>query len=155
VLVIFAFGALSSAGIGLAEDQPLHWPGALALAEGLGSAWLILAVWAAFGAVAAFAFRGVALPVGLGVIWIIAVENLLSSVADSLLTSLQGLRDVLPGANAGSLVWALTQAAGQVGDVAPGVGDAVSGPRAVLTLAVYLAAFVAAGAITLRRRDVT
>jgi ABC-2 type transport system permease protein len=155
VLVIFGVGALSTAGIGLAESQPLHWPGAAALAEGVGSAWLILAMWAAFGALFAFAFRSVALPIGLGVIWIIAIENLVSSVADNLLTSLQGLRDVLPGANAGSLVWTLAKATGDPGSLAPGVNDAVSGPRAVLTLTAYLVVFVLAGALAMRRRDVT
>jgi ABC-2 type transport system permease protein len=93
--------------------------------------------------------------VGLGVVWVLAIEGLISGVADSLLTGLQPLRNLLPGTNAGSLVWALTTQAGDPGEVAPGVTDAVTGTRATVTLLLYLALFIAAGATLLRRQDVT
>jgi len=96
----------------------------------------------------------VALPIGLGVVWVLGVENLVSAVAGSLLTSLQPLRDLLPGVNAGSLVWALGPGGGASGEAPPGVTDAVAGGRATLALALYVAAFAVAGAALLRRRDV-
>jgi hypothetical protein len=52
-------------------------------------------------------------------------------------------------------VWTLTSlAGGNPDEVAPGVTDAVSGTRGAVTLVAYLAAFVLAGALLLRRRDV-
>ncbi|MFL5795577.1 MAG: ABC transporter permease, partial [Actinomycetota bacterium] len=77
------------------------------------------------------------------------------AVASSLLTSLQPLRDLLPGVNAGSLVWSLAPGGGSSGEAPPGVIDAVAGGRATLSLALYVAAFAGVGALLLRRRDVT
>jgi hypothetical protein len=76
-------------------------------------------------------------------------------VADSLLTGLRPLRDLLPGVNAGSLVWSLAPGGGSSGEAPPGVVDAVAGGRATAALGLYLAAFVAIGALLVRRRDVT
>jgi hypothetical protein len=114
-----------------------------------------MGMWCGLGALLGFAFRGVALPVGLGVVWVLGVENLVSAVADSLLTSLQPLRDLLPGVNAGSLVWSLAPGGGASGSAPPGVVDAVAGGRATLSLAIYVAAFALLGAYLVRRRDVT
>jgi ABC-2 type transport system permease protein len=114
-----------------------------------------MGMWCGLGALLGFAFRGVALPIGLGVVWVLAVEGLVSAVADSLLTSLQPLRNLLPGVNAGSLVWSLAPGGGASGEAPPGVVDAVTGGRATLSLAVYVAAFIALGALLVRRRDVT
>jgi ABC-2 type transport system permease protein len=152
VAATFAVDALVATGIAVAESEPLDYPSLAALARGLGSGWLIVGMWSAFGALLGFAFRSVALPIGLGVVWVLGVENLISGVADSLLTGLRPLRDLLPGVNAGSLVWALGPGSG---DPAPGVVDAVGGTRAVLSLAVYVAVFMVAGGWLLRRRDVT
>ncbi|HET9290535.1 MAG TPA: ABC transporter permease, partial [Actinomycetes bacterium] len=117
--------------------------------------WLIMGMWCGLGAVLGFAFRGVALPVGLGVVWVLGVENLVSAVADSLLTGLRPLRDLLPGVNAGSLVWSLAPGGGASGEPPPGVIDAVSGGRASIALATYVLGFAVAGALLARRRDVT
>jgi ABC-type transport system involved in multi-copper enzyme maturation permease subunit len=152
VLATFAVNAVVAGAIAAAESKPLDFPSAAALARGIGSGWLIIGMWSGFGALLGFAFRSVALPIGLGVVWVLGVENLISGVADSLLTALRPLRDLLPGVNAGSLVWSLGPG---TGEAAPGVVDAVSGTRATVALAVYVAIFAAAGAYLLRRRDVT
>ena len=155
VLAVFALNAATAAVIALLESRPLDYPPLAELAQGIGSGWLILGMWCGLGAVLGFAFRGVALPVGLGVVWVLGVENLISAVAGSLLTSLQPLRDLLPGVNAGSLVWSLAPGGGSSGEAPPGVVDAVAGGRAALSLALYVAAFVSVGALLVRRRDVT
>jgi ABC-2 type transport system permease protein len=153
--ITFALNATVAGVIATVESRALDYPSAAELARGLGSGWLILGMWCGLGALLGFAFRGVALPVGLGVVWVLAVESLVSAVADSLLTSLRPLRDLLPGVNAGSLVWSLAPGGGASGEAPPGVVDAVSGGRATLALVVYVAAFAAAGALLIRRRDVT
>jgi ABC-2 type transport system permease protein len=155
VLATFALNAVVAGVIATVESRALDYPSAAELAQGIGSGWLIMGMWCGLGALLGFAFRGVALPVGLGVVWVLAVEGLVSAVADSLLTSLQPLRNLLPGVNAGSLVWSLAPGGGSSGEAPPGVVDAVTGGRATLSLAVYVAAFLAAGALLIRRRDVT
>ncbi|MPZ64486.1 MAG: ABC transporter permease subunit [Pseudonocardiaceae bacterium] len=152
VLAIFAACALAGMGIALIEDAPMTWPAAADLATGLAGGWLVLVTWGLAGALLATLFRGVALPIGLGVVWILGVETLLAGVVASVLPDLQVVADALPGVNAGSLVYAVTQAA--PGQLPPGVTDAVTGTRAVLTLLCYAAVFIAVTAVTLRRRDV-
>jgi ABC-type transport system involved in multi-copper enzyme maturation permease subunit len=154
VLATFALNATVASVIATVESRPLDLPSLAELAKGVGSGWLILGMWCGLGALLGFAFRGVALPIGLGVVWVLGVENLVSAVADSLLTGLRPLRDVLPGVNAGSLVWSLAPGGGSSGQAPPGVVDAVTGGRATLSLALYVAAFAVAGALLVRRRDV-
>jgi len=154
VAATFALNAAVASVIATVESRPLDYPSLAELAMGVGSGWLILSMWAGLGALLGFAFRGVALPIGLGVVWVLGVENLVSAVADSLLTGLRPLRDVLPGVNAGSLVWSLAPGGGSSGEAPPGVIDAVTGGRATLGLVLYVAASAAAGAFLVRRRDV-
>jgi ABC-2 type transport system permease protein len=154
VVATFALNATVASVIATVESRPLDYPSLAELAKGVGSGWLILGMWCGLGALLGFAFRGVALPIGLGVVWVLGVENLVSAVADSLLTGLRPLRDVLPGVNAGSLVWSLAPGGGSSGEAPPGVIDAVTGGRATLSLALFVAAFAIAGAFLVRRRDV-
>jgi ABC-type transport system involved in multi-copper enzyme maturation permease subunit len=153
VLGIFAACALCSIGIAAAENGSMDWPGVTAILEGLAGGWLVLMMWCLAGAVLAVAFRNVALPIGLGVVWILGIETLLAGVVSSLLPDLEFLSDALPGTNAGSLVFSVTGMA--AADAPPGVRDAVGGGRALLTLLAYCAIFAVLAAWTTRRRDVT
>ncbi len=152
VLAIFAGSALCSVAIALAEGKTMHWPAAVDLGQGLAAGWLVLVAWSLAGALLATVFRGVALPIGLGVVWVLGVEALVSGVVASLLPDLEVLADVMPGVNAGSLVFAVTRSA--PGEPPPGVADAVTGTRALLTLLCYAAVFIAASALSIRRRDI-
>jgi ABC-type transport system involved in multi-copper enzyme maturation permease subunit len=153
VLGIFVACALCSVGIAAAENAPMDWPGPLALFKGLAGGWLVLTLWCLAGAVLAVAFRNVALPIGLGVVWILGIETLLAGVVSSLLPDLEVLSDALPGANAGALVFSVTGM--NTADAPPGVRDAVSGDRALLTVLGYAAVFVVLAVVTTRRRDVS
>lgn len=151
LLVMFGLGAIASASIALAEDQAMNWPSLVDLAQGFGFGWLILFTWAVLGAALGVTLRGIALPIGLGVVWVLGVENLVTAMADSVLDALRPVRDVLPGVNAGSLI--NTVLVNRPVDPAPGVTDAVGEGRALVTLGVYLAAGVAIAWWTTRRRD--
>jgi len=153
VLTLFVTCAASSFAIARIEDQAVVWPSVADLAAGLGSGWLVMAMWASLGAVFAVLLRSVALPIGLGVVWILGIETLLAGVVSSLLPSLDWLANALPGTNAGSLVFSVTGMA--AADAPPGVRDAVGGGRALLTLIGYCAVFAVLAAWTTRRRDVT
>lgn len=152
VLAIFAGCALCGMVIAVAEGRAMTWPGAVALVQGLAGGWLVLIAWGLAGALLATVFRSVALPIGLGVVWVLGVEALLSGVVATLLPDLEVVADALPGVNAGSLVFALTRFA--PGEPPPGVTHAVTGTRALITLLCYAVAFVTVSALAVRRRDV-
>lgn len=152
VAVMFGLSAATSLGIALAENQPAQWPGMADLAQGFGIGWLVLLMWASLGAVMGVTLRSVALPIGLGVVWVLGIENLVSAMAGSVLTALQPLRDVLPGVNAGSLVSAVLP--DRVIDPPPGVVSTVAEDRALVTLTCYVVACAALAAWAARRRDV-
>ena len=153
VLGIFVACALCSVGIAAGESGSMTWPSIGALLQGLAGGWLVLMTWCLAGAVLAVAFRNVALPIGLGVVWILGIETLLAGVVSSLLPGLKWLTNTLPGTNAGSLVFSVTTMTPS--DAPPGVRDAVGGPRALLTLFAYCALFTALSLWTTRHRDIT
>src|SRR3712207_2501077 len=132
VLSIFAFGALTSYAIATSQSESIDWPSLAELARGFASGWLILMMWCLLGVMLAFVFRGMALPIGLGVVWILGVENLIVNVAAALLDVADTLQKGLPGVNAGSLVSALGG-----GSDTPGVNAVVDGTQATLVLAAY------------------
>jgi hypothetical protein len=68
------------------------------------------------------------------------------------LPSLDVVTNLLPGVNAGSLVYAVL--GGAVGEPPPGVSDAVGGTRALLTLAGYIAVGAVVAVLSSRKRDV-
>lgn len=153
VLVLAVTGAASAVAVGLAEGQTLLWPAFGDLASGLGAGWAILAMWGAVGAALGVVMRAVAMPIGLGVVWILAVENLITAMARSTLTSLEGLRDVLPGVSSGSLLGSVLPAPGG-GEGPPGVQTLVSGERGLATVLVYLVVAGLVAAMVTSRRDV-
>ncbi len=152
VLGNFAASALASTAIAVAEDQPLSWPGPVDLLTGAGAGLLVLTTWAVLGAVLALVLRGVALPIGLGVVWVLGIEALFVGVAGSVLPELDVVTHLLPGVNAGALVYAALGDA--VGEAPPGVTDAVSGTRALITLLAYVALAALLAATTTRHRDI-
>jgi hypothetical protein len=110
-------------------------------------------MWATLGAVLGVTLRSVALPIGLGVVWVLGVENLVSAMAKNVLTALRPLADVLPGVNAGSLVAAMLP--DRVIDPPPGVDASVTETRALITLLGYVVVSAALATWSSRRRDVT
>ena len=149
VLAVFAAGAAASALIASAEGAAFDWPGIGDVLIGIGGGWLVAAMWTVFGAMLAIALRGVALPVGLGLVWLLAVQNLLTLIAAPLLDWVATMQKGLPGPNAGSLVAALG-----AGADTPGVAATVGGTQATLVLVAYVVAFAAVGGTLLRRRDI-
>lgn len=146
---LFAVSAGSSAIVASLEGQPVTWPPLSELAAGFGGGWLITTMWAALGAFLAVWLRGIALPIGLGLVWLLAVQNLLSAIAAPLVEWIADAQRGLPGPNAGSLVASLGANAGT-----PGVSALVGGVQAALVVAAYLVAFAVAGGWLLKRRDI-
>jgi hypothetical protein len=152
VLGVFAAASASSATIALVEGADLAWPGAADLVTGLATGWAVLAMWALLGVGLGVVLRGVAMPIGLGVVWILGIENFVGALARTTLTALQPVRDLLPGANSGSLL--LSVLPSRVGDMPPGVQSVVSGGRGLVTVLAYAVLSLALVLLVGRRRDV-
>lgn len=152
VLSMFAVGALSSSLIAAWEGAPANWSSLVEMAEGLAASWLIMAVWAAFGLMLAVLSRGTSLAIGVGILYAVAIEGLLSALA-SQVSFLDPLVKFFLRANAYSLIQAFS---GVTESDGPGAyrGPFVGTGQALLVLTIYLVAFVAIAAVTLRQRDV-
>ncbi len=139
VLLLGLIGSLIS---GALQGAALTPPSALELVKGLGAGWLILAVWTMFGVAIATVLRSSALAIGLGLIYALVLESVVSGVAFFVEQANQ-LRNVLLGANAGAL-----------SSYFSGGGSTIPPERATLILIVYLAIFTAITALAIRLRDV-
>jgi ABC-type transport system involved in multi-copper enzyme maturation permease subunit len=156
VLALFAAGAVASVVIAQIEDAPVVWPSAWLLVRAVGAGWLILATWAALGALLGVLTRGTSLAVGVGILYALVIEGLLSAFADSV-DVLQPLTDVFLRANGYSLVKSLGASVESIGSSGPGSfsGPFVGSGQALAALVLLSGLFVAAAATLLRRRDVT
>lgn len=156
VLVVFALGALASYAIAVREGADASWPSLWLLLRGLAAGWLILAVWAAFGVLLSILFRGTALAVGVGILYALVIEGLLSALATQV-SLLDPLVEVFVRASGYSLIVGLGASAEDAGDRGPGSfsGPFVGSEQALLVLLSYLTAFLLVAGWRLRRRDVT
>lgn len=152
LVVTFALDLGVSLLIATTESQDVVMPSAGSVAQSFGAGFLVLEMWALLGFLLGTLARGPALSVGLGLVWALVVENLLRGVGQ-LLGWVENLTAVLPGTSAGSLIGSIVGVG--VGDGTPGVVDTVPGPRAAITVGVYVVLAVLASIALVRRRDVT
>jgi ABC-2 type transport system permease protein len=155
VVGLFAAGAVASYVIAQIENAPVAWPSAWLLVRALAAGWLILAVWAALGVVLGVVTRGTSLAIGVGILYALVIEGLLSALADSV-SVLEPLTDVFLRANGYSIAVALGTSADSVESNGPGSfsGPFVDSLQAVAVLAAFIAAFAAIAGLLLQRRDV-
>jgi ABC-2 type transport system permease protein len=158
VLAIFTAGAVASYVIAQIEDAPANWPSAWLLVRAIAAGWLILAVWAALGVLLGVLSRGTSLAIGVGILYALVIEGLLSAFADSV-SVLEPLTNVFLRANGYSLATALGASTETIGSSGPGSfsGPFVASGQGLAVLMALIAAFAAFTAFTalkLRRRDV-
>jgi ABC-type transport system involved in multi-copper enzyme maturation permease subunit len=143
--------AATSAVIAAVAGRTGHWPGPVTLVEGIGSAWLISAAAASLGAFLAVLLRNTAAAIGVGLVWLLALENLVSGIA-SAVPALKVVQRLLIGPSGGSLATALGSSTQSDGGM-PGV-VAVSGPvTAVVVLCCYVAVLLGVATAVVVRRD--
>jgi len=155
VLALFAAGAVTSYIIAQVENAPVNWPSAWLLVRALAAGWLILAVWAALGVLLGVLTRGTSLAIGLGILYALVIEGLLSAFADSV-SVLEPLTNVFLRANGYSIATALGASTQDIESSGPGSfsGPFVDSVQALAVLAAFIAGFAALSALLLRRRDV-
>jgi ABC-2 type transport system permease protein len=127
------------------------------LARAMAAGWLILCMWCLFGVSLAVLLRGTALSIGLGLVWVLAIENLIRGTAP-LVDVIGKIERGLPGINASSLAAALGGSGAGVstgsGGGFFGVAAVVGGSQALWVVVLYLLVFATVGAVALRLRDV-
>jgi ABC-2 type transport system permease protein len=159
VLVLFAgsilvVGAIASYIVALREGAAVTWPPVWDVVRAFGAGWLILTLWALFGGLLAVLSRGTAMAIGLGIVYGLVVEGLVTGFG----SSIQLLQDVAQGflrTNGYSLVAPLRDKV--VEEAGPGAfsGPFVDAWQALLVITAYLIVFGAISALILQRRDVT
>jgi hypothetical protein len=152
VLGTLALDLVAALAVAWAESQPVTWPGVIDVLEAFGSALLITGMWLAAGVLLGTLTRG-PLATGLGLVWVLVVENLLRGVGGAL-DAVARVSDLLPGTAAGSLAGALGAAAAGEPDGTPGVLTVWDGGMATLLLGGYLLLFLVLAATLTVRRDV-
>ncbi|MEV6275621.1 ABC transporter permease [Nocardia sp. NPDC051832] len=135
--------------IAWAESQPIVLPSLGRALAGIGSGIAILGMWSMLGVLIGVLARGPALAVGLGLLWVLVLENVLRFFGE-MLGSAGVVMDYLPGTAAGSLAGALRTLQGET---TPGVLTTISRAESIAALAVYLTACVAGALWLMRRRD--
>jgi ABC-2 type transport system permease protein len=155
VLAMFAAGAVASYVIAQIEDAPANWPSAWLLVRAIAGGWLILAVWAVLGVLLGVLTRGTSLAIGIGILYALVIEGLLSAFADSI-GALEPLTNVFLRANGYSLATALGASTEAIGSSGPGSfsGPFVGSAQALAVLVALMAGFAALSGLQLRRRDV-
>jgi ABC-2 type transport system permease protein len=155
VLALFAAGGVASYVIAQIEDAAVTWPSAWLLARAMGAGWLILAVWAALGVLLGVATRGTSLAIGVGILYALVIEGLLSAFADSV-SLLEPLTQAFLRANGYSIAAALGASVDSIESSGPGSysGPFVDSLQALAVLVAFIAALVVVSACLLRRRDV-
>jgi ABC-2 type transport system permease protein len=155
VVVDFLFGIGASQIVARLEDASNTLDSAGDIATGMLAAWLILAVWASLGALLATLTRGTSLAIGLGIMYGLVFEGLLSALLDGV----DFVSPVIKGflrTNAYSLVQSLGNVREIARDNGPGAFDGpyVSGGQALAVLIGYLIVLSAVSALLVRYRDV-
>ena len=155
VVASFVSGALAASLIAGAEDAAVNWPPVSELIGGLAAGWFILATWAALGVLLAVASRGTALAVGLGIVYALIIEGLLSALAGQV-SWLEAFVEYFLRANAYSLVSATGSPTATLQDNGPGsfFGPFVGAGQAILVMSLYAVCFLVLSVTLLRRRDV-
>jgi ABC-2 type transport system permease protein len=154
VVALFALDVGVSLLVATTESQPVVWPAAGDLAQAFAGGVLVMLTWTFAGVLVGTLARGPALAVGLGLVWVLAVENLLRGVG-ALWSPIERVTDLLPGTAAGSLAGALGATPVSEPGGTPGVLTTLDGGQAVALLAAWVTAFLLGTACLVRRRDIT
>lgn len=154
VAAILATDVVASLLVATTESQQVVWPAFLALTKSFGAGLLVFGMWTLAGVLVGTLARSPALSVGLGLVWVLAVENLLRGVG-VVWSPLEHVTNLLPGTAAGSLAGALGALPAAAPGGTPGVLTVLTGASALTLLAAYLVLFAGGTAALVRRRDVT
>ena len=152
-VALFALDAVAAYGIATLDSHAISWPSPSDIARGVAAAWLILFMLAVFGFALATLARQSAIAIGLGLAYVLVIENLLFGLLENLGDVFKQLHEWFPVANATYLQESFGRV-NQASDTAA-AAPPVDATHAVSILALWLAIFIAVAAGLMRTRDVT
>jgi ABC-2 type transport system permease protein len=153
VVSIFVVGAIASYVVAAREGAAVTWPPVWDTVRALGAGWLILALWALFGGLLAILSRGTALAIGLGIVYGLVVEGLISGFGSSI-GMLQDLAQGFLRTNGYSLIAPLRHGLVEVEGPGAFSGPFVEAWQALFVITAYLIVFGAISVLVMHRRDV-
>lgn len=150
---IVVLGWLASAAgsliVSFFQSSPVDLPSFSSLVNGLGAGWLIAMVWGTIGLALGLIFRTTTVPIGLGLIWGLALETIISALAGSV-SIFATIQDYLIGPNASALADAVGATALGGGG---GGGGTISTTHALLVLGGYIVVLSGIAATLFKTRD--
>ncbi|MGY2027042.1 ABC transporter permease [Nocardia gipuzkoensis] len=149
VCAAFVVDVSIAALIAASQSQAVTLPALDRSLLGILTGTAILGMWTLAGALIGAIARGPALAVGLGLVWVLVVENLLRGVA-GIFAPIRAITDHLPGTAAGSLAGAMRTVDGPA---TPGVLDVLARTESLVVLAAYLVVFASGTIWLMRERD--
>ncbi|WP_342214818.1 ABC transporter permease [Nocardia abscessus] len=149
VCAAFVVDVSIAALIAASQSQAVSLPALDRSLLGILTGTAILGMWTLAGALIGAIARGPALAVGIGLVWVLVVENLLRGAA-GIFAPIRAITDHLPGTAAGSLAGAMRTADGPA---TPGVLDVLPRSESLVVLAAYLVVFASGTIWLMRERD--
>jgi ABC-2 type transport system permease protein len=149
--ILFVLGAASSVVVASFQGHAIAWPALVDIAKGFGAIWLVLAVNGAIGLALGTLIRSSAAALGVGLIYVLAVELLAVRFIDSINSgAYKWIGNLLVNQNATALTQSFTSSA-----FGPSAQPAISAEQAVVVLFAYFAGLIVIAAALIRQRDVT
>jgi ABC-2 type transport system permease protein len=149
VVACFAVGVVGSLLVAALDGTPGNLPSIAEIGKGAAASWLILGAWAALGFALGMVLRSTGLAIGLGLVYALVIETVISALGFAL-DLFDNVSRGLLGRNAS----ALADAFGQL-NLNGGEGGPVNPPAtAALVLAAYVIGSLVVAAFVFTRRDV-
>jgi ABC-2 type transport system permease protein len=149
--ILFVVGAACSVVVASFQGHAITWPALVDLAKGFGTIWLVFAVNGAIGLALGVLIKQSAAALGVGLIYVLAVELLLVRFIDSLNNgAYQWIGNLFVNQNATALTQSFRSAA-----FGPSATPSIGAEQAVLVLFGYFAGLIIIAAALVRQRDVT
>lgn len=155
VLLALTISAMSSYLVAMLQGNPANWPLPGEILIGAAVGCLTLAVFSVLGFFLAILFKGSAVAIAIGLLYVLVVQDVLLPLLSFQVEAVALASQALPGRNAGDLVNSLesSQQAGQPSGFPPGL-EPVDPLQATLILIAYVAVFLAASMFVLGRQDI-
>jgi ABC-type transport system involved in multi-copper enzyme maturation permease subunit len=153
VVISYVAAMVVSTALGITMHRALQAPSVSRLALSVVVAILVSYAWLSLGMFLGVVFKSSTAALGVGLIYSLALENLMSSVS-SVIHVFGPLRQLLLGVNSGSLVAVLGAATQSAPGGTPGVVSVVGGTQATVALLAYVLGTFWLCLFLLQRRDV-
>lgn len=152
-LGLIAVDSLASYLIGTLDSQSSGWPPAFDFLKGIGATWLILYLLAVLGFGLATLFKQSAMAIGLGLAYVLVIENLVFSLLGNLGDPWKQIQQWFPISNAGYLQDSFGKVNSAVTVTVSGSAPA-SATHAVIVLGLWIVGIAVVSASVVRMRDV-